>query len=186
MKSLPSILILIRFLLGPLIWWSINLGLSPWWFMAGFITAFITDYFDGFIARRINVSTPALRLADSWVDTWFYFWVLWTLWATHAESLQKFAVPIYILLALQISEWIYGGIKFGKLTGYHAYMAKAWGLSLFGAISSVMIFSYDGIIWWLAIILGWISSIENWLLTLTCSEWTTDVKSIMHVWRKAR
>jgi CDP-diacylglycerol--glycerol-3-phosphate 3-phosphatidyltransferase len=184
MYSIPAILIGVRFALGPLIWWSAYSGMSPWWFMAGFILAYITDYYDGVIARRLGVATPTLRLADSWVDTWFYFWVVLTLWSTHFESLQKFAIPIYILLALQISEWIYGRIKFGKLTGYHAYVAKAWGLSLFGAIASVMILNYDGIFWWAAIILGWISSIENWLLTLTFSEWTTDVKSIVHMWRK--
>jgi len=60
---------------------------------------------------------------------------------------------------------------------------KVWGLNLFAAIFSVMLFNYDGFIWWGAIILGWISSIENWLLTLTLSTWTTDVKSIFHVWR---
>ena len=183
LHSTPSILVGIRFFLGPLIWWSAVSGMSPWWFMAGFVLAYITDYFDGVIARKLGVATPALRLADSWVDTWFYFWVVLTLWSTHFESLRKFSVPIYILLALQISEWIYGRIKFGKLTGYHAYLAKAWGMSLFFAIISIMLFKYDGIMWWLAISLGWISSIENWLLTLTCSEWTTDVKSIAHVWR---
>ena len=92
-------------------------------------------------------------------------------------------MPIYILLALQVSEWIYGRIKFGKLTSYHAWLAKVWGISLFSAIFSVMIFNYDGLIWWLAMILGWSSSIENWLLTLTLPVWKTDVKSILHVWR---
>jgi CDP-diacylglycerol--glycerol-3-phosphate 3-phosphatidyltransferase len=184
LRFIPAILVCIRFVLGPLVWWSAHSGIAPWWFMAGFILAYVTDYYDGVIARRLGIATPALRLADSWVDTWFYFWVVLTVWKTHFESLQKFAIPIYILLALQISEWIYGRIKFGKMTGYHAYAAKAWGLSLFGAITSVMIFNYDGIFWWTAIILGWISSTENWLLTLHFTEWQTDVKSIVHVWRK--
>jgi len=184
LKTSPSVLIGSRFILGPLIWWTIYLGMSPWWFMVGFIAAFLTDYFDGVIARKLDVATPAMRLADSWVDTWFYFWVVLAIWASHADALQKFSIPIFILLALQISEWIYGFIKFKRMTGYHAWAAKAWGLSLFFAIISIMLFNYDGLIWWLAIGLGWLSSIENWLLTLTCSEWQTDVKSIIHVWRK--
>jgi CDP-diacylglycerol--glycerol-3-phosphate 3-phosphatidyltransferase len=158
------------------------MGMSPWWFIAGFIVAYGTDILDGMIARRIGVATPALRLADSWVDTWLYLWVVITLWTTHFDTLQRFAFPIFILLALQVSEWIYGRIKFGKLTSYHAWLAKAWGISLFFAIFAVMIYDYDGIIWWAAMILGWLSSIENWLLTLTFSEWHTDVKSIFYVW----
>jgi len=185
-RSIPAVLIGIRFGLGPLVWWSASSGMSPLWFLAGFFLAYVTDYYDGVIARRLGVATPTLRTADSWVDTWFYFWVVLSIWSTHRETLQRFATPIYILLALQISEWIYGRIKFGKLTGYHAYLAKAWGLSLFFAIFSVMLFNYDGVTWWLAMILGWISSIENWLLTLTFTEWTTDVKSIFHVWGKAK
>lgn len=183
LRTLPALLVGIRFGLGPLIWWIVSSGRSPWLFLAGFFLAYVTDYYDGVIARRLGVATPALRLADSWVDTWFYFWVVLSVWTTHFESLQRFAIPIYILLALQISEWIYGRIKFGKMTGYHAYIAKAWGISLFFAIFSVMLFNYDGFVWWLAMILGWVSSIENWLLTLTLSTWTTDVKSIFHVWR---
>ncbi len=186
LHTIPAALVAIRFGLGPLIWWSASSGRSPWLFLAGFFLAYVTDYYDGIIARRLDVATSALRLADSWVDTWFYFWVVLTLWSTHFESLQKFAIPIYILLILQISEWIYGRIKFGKMTGYHAYIAKAWGVSLFFAICSVMLFNYDGLTWWLAIGMGWVSSIENWLLTLTFSEWTTDVKSILYVWHKEK
>jgi CDP-diacylglycerol--glycerol-3-phosphate 3-phosphatidyltransferase len=151
--------------------------------MAGFVLAYATDIFDGKIARRLGVATPALRLADSWVDTWLYLWVVFAVWIAHFDSLQRFAIPICILLALQVSEWIYGRVKFGKLTSYHAWLAKAWGVSLFFAIFSVMIFNYDGILWWLAMILGWSSSLENWLLTLSLPAWQTDVKSILHVWR---
>src|SRR5215207_5197468 len=118
--TIPAFLVFTRFVLGPLIWWSVFSGMAPWWFMAGFVLAYITDIFDGIIARRLGVATATLRMADSWVDTWLYFWVVLAVWTTRFESLQRFAVPIYILLALQISEWIYGRIKFGKLTGYHA------------------------------------------------------------------
>ncbi|MGE5642491.1 MAG: CDP-alcohol phosphatidyltransferase family protein [Byssovorax cruenta] len=183
LRSVPILLVLSRFVLSPLIWWTVYRGLSPWWFMAGFVLAYATDIFDGKIARRLGVATPTLRLADGWVDTWLYFWVVLAVWIAHFDSLQRFAIPIYILLALQVSEWIYGRIKFGKLTSYHAWLAKVWGISLFFAIFSVMIFNYDGLIWWLAMILGWSSSIENWLLTLTLPVWKTDVKSILHVWR---
>jgi phosphatidylglycerophosphate synthase len=182
LRHIPAALVGFRFVLGPLVWWIAFSGLSPWWFLVGFMIAFISDIYDGIIARRLNVATPALRTADSWVDTWFYFWVMLAVWTTHFATLQKFAIPIFILLALQLSEWVYGFIKFGRLTGYHAYMAKAWGISIFLALFSLMLFNYDGIIWWLAIILGWTSSIENWLLTLTVSEWATDVKSILHIW----
>jgi len=185
-QRLPAFLVGARFLLGPLIYWSVYSKASPWWFFCGFIFAFLSDIFDGIIARRLQVSTAALRSADSWVDTWFYFWVMFSVWISHPSSVTKFAIPLGILMLLQVSEWIYGRIKFGRLTGYHAYSAKAWGIALFAGILSIMLLNYDGIIWWAAIILGWICSLESWLLTLSLKTWTTDVKSVFHVWQTGK
>jgi len=185
-QSVPTLLVFTRFLLGPVVYLSVYNKISTWWFVTGLIIAFLSDIFDGMIARRLEVSTPRLRTADSWVDTWFYFWVMFSVWMTHSESLIKFAIPLCILMILQLSEWIYGRIKFGRLTGYHAYSAKLWGISIFIGIISIMLFNYDGIIWWIAIILGWICSIESWLLTLSLTTWTTDVKSVIHVWQSKK
>jgi len=182
-RGIPAFLVGVRFLLGPFLYWSVYAKISPWWFICGFIFAFLSDIFDGIIARRLHISTPALRTADSWVDTWFYFWIMFSVWVSHSESVTKFAIPLGILMVLQVSEWIYGRIKFGRLTGYHAYSAKAWGIALFAGILSIMLFEYDGVIWWTAILLGWICSIESWLLTITVATWTTDVKSVFHVWQ---
>ena len=73
LRSVPIVLVLSRIVLSPLIWWTVHRGLSPWWFMAGFVLAYATDIFDGKIARRLGVATPALRLVDGWVDTRLYF-----------------------------------------------------------------------------------------------------------------
>ena len=37
-----------------------------------FVVAFVSDYFDGVVARALNVVTRRLRQADSLVDTIFY------------------------------------------------------------------------------------------------------------------
>jgi CDP-diacylglycerol--glycerol-3-phosphate 3-phosphatidyltransferase len=184
--SIPTILVIIRFALGPILWWSTYKNFSPWWFLAGFSIAFLTDIFDGIIARRYKIDTPALRTADSWVDTWFYIWIISAVLMNHSDSLKKFALPLGIFLTLQISEWIYGRYKFGRLTSYHAYSAKACAIVIFMAICALMLFNHNGILWWLAFGIGWINSIENWLLTISLNKWATDVKSIFHVWRSIR
>ena len=176
-------LLLLRFALGPLVWWSVLAGTSRLWFLAGFLAAFLSDVFDGIIARRLNVSTPALRQADGWVDTWFYGWVIASLWVAHRVTLIAFAVPILIVLSLQVTEWIFGFIKFRKLTSYHAYSAKAFGIALFVSIVCMMGFDYAGWVLWAALIIGCINSVENWLMTLILKVWTTDVPSAFHAWK---
>jgi phosphatidylglycerophosphate synthase len=141
---IPTALVILRFILGPLIWWSVELDLSRLWFLGGFFIAFVSDIFDGIIARRLNVSTPALRFADGWVDTWFYGWMVASIWTAHQDILIDFSRPILILLFIQVSEWIFSLVKFGKSTSYHVYSAKLFGIAPLIAIVNMMGFKFVG------------------------------------------
>jgi phosphatidylglycerophosphate synthase len=52
-----------------------------------FVVAFVSDYFDGVIARALNVVTRRLRQADSLVDTVFYVVLAVATWTLHPEVL---------------------------------------------------------------------------------------------------
>ena len=41
------------------------------WLAAGVVVGFLTDLFDGIVARRLNVSSPNLRRFDSQTDLVF-------------------------------------------------------------------------------------------------------------------
>ncbi|HIP56286.1 MAG TPA: CDP-diacylglycerol--glycerol-3-phosphate 3-phosphatidyltransferase, partial [Arcobacter sp.] len=77
--NLPNILAAIRILLAPLMLWfmidqdnSIFIGWHPSWFdyMAGliFVIASVTDFFDGFIARKWNQMTKLGAILDPLAD----------------------------------------------------------------------------------------------------------------------
>jgi phosphatidylglycerophosphate synthase len=70
-KYIPTLLVIYRFAVAPFLLWDALDGKTTIWFLIGFITAFIGDIFDGIIARRLGVSTAALRQADSWADGCF-------------------------------------------------------------------------------------------------------------------
>jgi CDP-diacylglycerol--glycerol-3-phosphate 3-phosphatidyltransferase len=67
-QFVPAALVILRFFMGPLLLLNAINGKTDAWFIVGFIVAFLSDIFDGVIARRLDVSTASLRRADSWAD----------------------------------------------------------------------------------------------------------------------
>lgn len=51
-----------------------------WAFVACLTVAFLSDIYDGVLARRFGVATPALRRFDSITDDIFYLSTTWAAW----------------------------------------------------------------------------------------------------------
>ncbi|MEP0749958.1 CDP-alcohol phosphatidyltransferase family protein [Coleofasciculus sp. FACHB-501] len=51
LQSLPFSLVIIRLCLSPLLLWDAIDGATSTWFILGFVVAFLSDIFDGAIAR---------------------------------------------------------------------------------------------------------------------------------------
>jgi len=102
--SIPSSLLLLRFVLGPLLLVSAfdckeghkDTPFGCPWFVIGFTAAFLSDVFDGIIARRLRVDTEKLREYDGWVDTWFYCWILVSAWILHFDALFALRIPLLL------------------------------------------------------------------------------------------
>ncbi|MBW4576286.1 MAG: CDP-alcohol phosphatidyltransferase family protein [Aphanothece sp. CMT-3BRIN-NPC111] len=186
MKYIPIALVIIRFLIGPFLLLDAVDGKTSVWFMVGFVAAFLSDIFDGVIARRLGVSTPQLRQADSWADVSFYICVFASAWLVHFDVVIAFSTPLLMVLFAQIAWWIVNLVKYGKPASYHTYSAKAWGITLFIATVALFGFDYAGIALWLAIIIGIIHSVEEIFMTIVLPTWTHDVLSIFHALRLRR
>ena len=74
--------------------------------------------------------------------------------------------------------------KFGREGSYHAWLAKAWGASLFAALVLLLVAADDRLLT-IALWLGVASHIENVLITAKLPECRSDVKSIVHVLRSS-
>src|SRR5262245_58433508 len=102
LASLPAVLVGIRFLLGPLLFLNAADGRISGWFLAGLTVAFLSDVFDGVIARRIGVVTARLREADGRTDVWLYTWIAASAWITHPHLLLTYRVPLLIVIGTQV------------------------------------------------------------------------------------
>ncbi|HLO48369.1 MAG TPA: CDP-alcohol phosphatidyltransferase family protein [Kamptonema sp.] len=185
-KYIPLTLVIFRGVIAPFLLWDAIDGEISIWFMVGYVAGFLSDIFDGVIARRIGVSNAQLRQADSWADVCFYSCVFISAWLTHKDVIIAFRIPLLMVVFAQLIWWIVNLGKYGKPASYHTYSAKVWGITLFIATVSLFGFNYAGISLWLTIISGFIHTVEEIAMTLLLPEWKHDVLSIFHALRLRR
>lgn len=144
---------------------------------------FISDVYDGVVARHYGVATAGLRRLDSAVDTVFYLAAAVCVWRLHPAAIISHRWLIGVVIGTLLVGHVFEYRKFGREASYHAWMAKAWGASLFAALVFLFIAGDDWLLT-VALIIGVTSHVENFLITLALPAWDHDVKSIVHVMRR--
>ncbi len=180
MKYIPSVLVLSRFLISPFLLWDALDGKTSIWFIVGYVAAFLSDIFDGVIARRLGVSNAKLRQADSFADVSLYACIAGSAWLAYRDVLIAYKVPLLMVVFAQLVWLVVNLVKYGKPASYHTYSAKFWGITLFVTVVALFGFDYAGIALWLSCIVGTIHSLEEIAMTLLLPTWTHDVLSIFH------
>jgi CDP-diacylglycerol--glycerol-3-phosphate 3-phosphatidyltransferase len=146
---------------------------------------FISDVYDGIVARRFGVATAGLRRLDSAVDTVFYLAAAFCLWRLHPEAMLSHRWLIAAVIATLVIDHAFEFRKFGREASYHAWLAKAWGASLFAALVFLFV-AGDAWLLTVALWIGIASHVENFVITLLLTECRSDVKSVFHVARSSR
>lgn len=177
MHRIPALLIAVRLLLGPTLLWAALTGQPRVWMAVLLGTALASDIFDGVIARRLGVATARLRVADSYADAWYYACVALAVWLTHPAIVRDLRGPLIAVLLLQGCSWLLQWVKYGRPASYHAYTAKLWGLTLFIAGVSILVFG-AGLLLWPAIVAGLLGNMEGIAMTLILPQWTHDVSGL--------
>jgi CDP-diacylglycerol--glycerol-3-phosphate 3-phosphatidyltransferase len=177
---IPNSLVLFRFLVSPFLLWDAIDGKTSIWFIIGFVAAFLSDIFDGIIARRLGVSNAQLRQADSWADVCLFSCIFVSAWLVHQDIVIAYRLPLLMVLFAQLIWLGVNLIKYGKPASYHTYSAKFWGITLFIAIVALFGFNYAGIALWLTCITGVFHSLEEIAMTIILPTWQHDVLSIFH------
>lgn len=183
LNKLPQYLVLLRFALGPIIVIAYLIDVHPAWYMVILTLGFLSDYFDGVIARWLGVSNSDLRSLDSWADTTFYICVFIAALGLYFSIIVQFWIPITILIVLEIVRHLFDHIKFGKSASYHMWSAKIWGLCLYLAFLQLLGFGETQYLFMLAIVVGIISDLEGLLASIILSSWKADVPSLYHAYK---
>jgi len=147
------------------------------------VVAFASDYFDGVLARRFGVDSAAVRRFDSATDTVFFLCAAWSAWLLHADLLRPWLPLVCVVVALEVARYLFDLVKFRREAAYHAWSAKAWGLSL--VVALVALLGLGRATPWvpLALAVGIVADAEGLAISMVLPVWTHDVKSVWHAWR---
>lgn len=135
---------------------------------------FFSDVIDGYVARWLRVSNAMIRGFDSFADAIFYLAALYTLFYFRADVIYRHRVMIGALILSQLAEHLIEVRKFGRPASYHAMSAKVWGASLPIALISVLVSGRDDFLV-LALVAGFISHADCFVITCILPEWKHDV-----------
>lgn len=184
MKNIPYILIAIRFLLAPIIFFLayLNGEESRFIILSLMFLGLLTDIFDGIIARKVGVSSEKLRRFDSQVDLVFWLSLAFAAYFLNPELIKSEWKNITLIFVMEALCYIISFVKFKKETCTHAFLSKMWGLSLLIAFTYLIGFQQSGWAFYLAIILGIVSHIDVILIILILPKWQYDVPSCYHAW----
>ena len=162
---------------------GIGLGRRAGWAAALVLVAgFLSDVFDGVVARHYGASTADLRRLDSTVDTIFYLAVAFCAWRLQPEALRPYLALVVILIGTEVLNYVAAIVRLGREASYHALTARLFGLVLFAALCTLFA-TGSGALLPVAIAAGFLSHAENLAITLVLPEWRHDVPSVLHAWR---
>jgi len=176
--AIPWGMVWLRAALGPVIAVTARLAHPELGLGAMIAVGFLSDVYDGILARRWKTDTDALRVADSAVDMVFYLGVLAAIVERHWPVLRERAWLLISVLALEGIRMLFDWVKFRRMASYHSYTAKMWGVLL--AASTVALLCFDRWYWILTLALVWgmVCDLEGLAMSVILPEWKRDVKTL--------
>jgi CDP-diacylglycerol--glycerol-3-phosphate 3-phosphatidyltransferase len=174
----------LRLLLAPTLLVLAKIDAPGWAFATCLSAAFLSDIYDGVIARRFGIATHALRRFDSATDTVFYLTLTGATWLRYPEAIHANLYGILAIIALELLRAGYDLHKFGRQASYHMWSAKTFGLFLF--LAFLFLFGFDvPTLLPVAVLIGVISELEGLAASIVLREWRHDLPSLWHAYQIA-
>jgi phosphatidylglycerophosphate synthase len=183
-RHLPFALTTSRLLLGPVALGCAWMAAPRWVFLPILVGATLSDIFDGILARRFGVATPALRRYDSITDVIYYLFILACLWRLCQPAVSQSFSAIAVILLSEVGSIAVCALKFGNYPATHSWLAKFYGLCLLGCLMALLTFDAGR---WTVLTLAFVALVTNLeiiAMHLIAHAPPVDVKSIFHL-RKA-
>jgi CDP-diacylglycerol--glycerol-3-phosphate 3-phosphatidyltransferase len=142
------------------------------------LVSYCTDMIDGFLARRLKITSARGSQLDSFGDQLTFLMALVGLFFFEYSFIKEYYVLILISFFPYVIQMFIAFWKYGKATAFHTYLAK-----LSAIIQGVFILwlLFFGPIYWLfytMIVIGLLETIEEITLIFIYDNWVAGVKGI--------
>ncbi len=164
-----------------LIWLDLQLIFT--WLL---LISYCTDAIDGFLARKLKITSPRGSQLDSFGDQVTFIIGLIGLFYFETDFITTNLLIILVAFVPYIIQMLIAYIKYGKATAFHTYLAK-----LSAIIQSIFIlwslfFNPEYVLFYVMIVVGVLETLEEIALIYMYDQWASDVKGIYWALRDKR
>jgi CDP-diacylglycerol--glycerol-3-phosphate 3-phosphatidyltransferase len=164
-----------------LIWLDLRLVFT--WLL---LVSYSTDAIDGYLARKLKITSPRGSQLDSFGDQITLIIGLIGLFYFEKNFIVTNLTLIIIAFIPYIIQILIAYFKYGKATAFHTYLAKLSAIlqSLF--ILWALFFNPEHVLFYIMIIIGLLETFEEITLIFMYDKWASDVKGIYWALRDKR
>jgi CDP-diacylglycerol--glycerol-3-phosphate 3-phosphatidyltransferase len=150
------------------------------------LISYSTDAIDGFLARKLKITSPRGSQLDSFGDQVTLIVGLIGLFYFETEFIKTNFILILVAFVPYIIQMFIAYLKYGKATAFHTYLAK-----LSAVIQSVFILwslflSPEYSLFYIMIAIGLLETFEEITLIFMYDKWASDVKGVFWAYRDER
>ncbi|ARV08050.1 phosphatidylglycerophosphate synthase [Polaribacter sp. SA4-10] len=156
-----------------LIWFDAQLIFT--WFL---LISYLTDAIDGYLARKLKITSARGSQLDSIGDQITLIIGLIGLFYFENEFVKTNLTLILIAFIPYIIQMIIAFYKYGKATSFHTYLAKTSAILQSVFILWSLFFNPEYSLFYIMIVIGILETIEEISLVFMYKNWVSDVKSI--------
>lgn len=142
------------------------------------LISYSTDMIDGYLARKLKITSPRGSQLDSMGDQITFTIGLLGLFLFEFDFIKENYVLILVAFIPYILQMLIAFKKYGKATAFHTYLAKASAVIQAFFILYALFFGPNYFLFYFMIILGFIETIEEVILISMYDKWVSDVKGI--------
>jgi CDP-diacylglycerol--glycerol-3-phosphate 3-phosphatidyltransferase len=157
-RHLPFALTTLRLLLGPVALACTLTNIPRWVYLPILIAGTLSDIYDGILARRFGVATPALRRYDSVTDVIYYLFILAAAFLLCQPVVTQNWPLIALIVLSEAGGILVSYVRFGNYPATHSYLAKFYGLCLLAALIALLVFNAGN---WVVIALTVVALVAN-------------------------
>lgn len=150
------------------------------------LISYCTDAIDGFLARKLKITSPRGSQLDSFGDQLTFLVAILGLLVFEREFILKNLHIIAIVFVPYIVQMIIAYLKYGKATAFHTYLAKLSAIVQSVFILWSLFLTPDYTLFYIMIAIGILETVEEITLIFMYDHWASDIKGIYWALRDKR
>jgi CDP-diacylglycerol--glycerol-3-phosphate 3-phosphatidyltransferase len=150
------------------------------------LISYSTDAIDGYLARKLEITSPRGSQLDSFGDQITLIVGLIGLYIFETNFIETNLVLIAVVFIPYIVQMLSAFFKYGKATAFHTYLAKLSAVLQSAFILFSLFFYPEYTLFYIMIGIGLLETFEEITLIFMYDNWTSDVKGLYWAFRDKR